>query len=112
MGMFKRRRWDAKTQGPLSGAAVLRLHGGDPAKYRVETYAYEPGDTVEGFSRRSTCYVVDGSFGLEVGSMTALFSAGDIFEYPGGDYVLRVHARYRAVVIWAWELSGLLPLEP
>jgi uncharacterized cupin superfamily protein len=91
--------------GPITESAIRALHHA-PEVARVSKYVYEPGDSVEGTSKRSTCYVLEGRFQFTSEEGSASFEKGDVFVFAGGDYLLTVETLTAAIVVWAWELAN------
>ena len=87
----------------MTDAAVRFLHGA-PRSARVSKYTYEAGDDIEGTSKETKGYVLAGRVTFSCADGCALLEAGDVVEFSGGDYTLRVGPREAAIVLWAWDL--------
>jgi hypothetical protein len=101
--VYSKSLWDTDDQGPMTEAAIRRLRGA-PKKARVSRYTYDANDELEGTSRKCTGYVLEGCFILVTAESTTELKSGEVFEFSGGDYMLRIAAGMQAVVVWAWDL--------
>src|SRR5687767_7418796 len=100
--MYFKSGWDTRTHGSMNESAIRIIHNA-PDRVRVSRYAYRAGDEIEGTSKRCTGYVLEGRFTFVTEKDSVSLEAGDVFEFSGGDYLLRVDDANEAVVVWAWE---------
>ncbi|MFY1826224.1 hypothetical protein ACN47A_09950 [Myxococcus fulvus] len=99
------RRWSEITSKPLTEESVRALHL--PAKkYRVSVSRYSPVENFGGAMRAGTVYVLAGRCQIEFGTQAVQFAAGDVAEFPAGEYRVMVNHEAGCVVVFAWELPA------
>jgi hypothetical protein len=101
--MYKRLLWNKALYGPMTESAI-RVLPEHLQRTRMSKYTYPADDEIEGTSKPCRGYVLAGQLALRSNDCIASFEAGDVFEFAGGDYVLRIGKASDAIVIWAWEL--------
>jgi hypothetical protein len=101
--MYKKLRWNTYLYGPMTESAIRALPE-HLQQTRVSKYTYPADDEVEGTSKPCRGYVLAGRIVLRSNHGVASFETGNVFEFAGGDYVLKVDNASDATVIWVWEL--------
>lgn len=102
-------RWNSKVHGKMTESVIRLLHGA-PKRARVSVYRYARGDEVEGLSRPATFYIMSGSFELLSNGISVELVAGDVLDFSGGKYLLRISEAAPAEYIWVWDFpEGFVP---
>lgn len=98
------KRWDARTLGPMSEAAVRRLWS-TRGRSRVCRFVYDPGTSFVGAMMAGECYVIVGRCRYAFADQEVVINSGEIASLSGGGYAFEVLGEAQVELVLAWDLS-------
>jgi len=102
------KQWDAREHG-LHTEENIRRTFSPPEWFRVSRYTYPLGTSFDGAMRPGVVHVMSGRCRYSFDDVSAIVSAGELAELPGGAYSLQVLGEEELVVILAWRLPFKVP---
>ena len=100
-------RWDFEQEGQLNEAAI-RARFQPASAFRIGSFRYPAGTTINGSMRAGTCFVLQGRCQYDFGAAAARLASGDIAQLPEGPYMLQVIDQDELEIVMCWELPRVL----